>query len=113
MVDRVKETSTTTGTGTLTLAGAVTGYQAFSAAFADQDRVWYCVTDGTNWEVGYGVFTASGTTLSRDKVYASSNAGALVNFGAGTKFVFNDLPADVAMSAGTGRALARNAGMPY
>lgn len=98
--DRVKETSTTTGTGAITLAGAVTGYQAFSAAFADQDGVYYTIeaVDGSGvptgaYEVGIGTFTASGTTISRDTILASSNSGAAVSFAAGTKFVFNALPA--------------------
>src|SRR5579864_355845 len=90
--DRVQET-TTTSTGTVTLAGAVTGYQAFSSAFVDQQTVYYTITDGTNWEVGSGTYTLSGTTLSRDTVFASSNAGALVNFPAGTKNVWCDFPA--------------------
>jgi hypothetical protein len=94
--DRVKETSTTTGTGTLTLAGAATGYQAFSNCFADQDIVYYCITDGTNWEVGQGTYTLSGTLLSRDTVIASSNAGALVNFTLALT-VFNTFPATAAV----------------
>lgn len=86
--DRVQETTTTTGTGTLTLAGAVTGYQAFSDAVNDGDRVSYMITDGTAWEVGDGVYTLSGTTLTRENVDSSSNTGALVNFSAGTKNVY-------------------------
>lgn len=86
--DRTQETTTTTGTGTITLGGAVTGYQAFSAAVPTGTRVCYCITDGTNWEVGDGVYTLSGTTLSRDNVYSSSNSNNLVSFAAGTKNVF-------------------------
>lgn len=101
--DRVQETTTTTGTGTVTLAGAVAGYQSFTTAFVDQQTVYYCITDGTNWEVGSGTFTASGTTLSRDTVFSSSNSGALVNFAAGTKNVWCDFPAnriaDMSMAA--------------
>lgn len=87
--DRVKETTTTTGTGTVTLAGAVTGYQSFSA-IGNGNTTYYCIADqsGSNWEVGIGTYTSAGTTLSRDTVLASSNAGALVTFGAGTKDVF-------------------------
>jgi hypothetical protein len=91
--DRVQETSTTTGTGTLTLAGAVTGYQAFSSAFVTGQTVYYVVTDGTNWEVGVGTYTTSSTTLSRDRVLSSSNSGTLVNFPSGTKNVWCDEPA--------------------
>ena len=87
--DRVKETTTTTGTGTVTLAGAVTGFRSFSA-IGDANTTYYCIAGqtGSEWEVGVGTYTASGTTLSRDTVFASSNAGSLVNFSAGTKDVF-------------------------
>jgi len=95
--DRVKETTTTTGTGTLTLAGAVTGFQAFSV-IGNGNTTYYAITDGTNWEVGLGTYTASGTTLSRDTVYESSNAGAKVNWGAGSKDVFVTYPAERAVA---------------
>lgn len=88
--DRVKDTSTTTGTGDFTLAGsAPTGYQTFSAAFAVNDLVVYCIQlqSGSEWEVGKGTLTGA-TTLARTTVLASSNAGAAVNFSAGTKDVF-------------------------
>jgi hypothetical protein len=102
--DRVQETTTTTGTGTVTLAGAVADYRTFSAVCVDKQVVYYVIDDGAgNWEVGVGTFTSSGTTLSRDRVLASSNAGALVNFAAGTKNVWLDQPAstvaDIAMVA--------------
>ena len=87
--DRVQETSTTTGTGTLTLAGAVTGYQSFSA-IGDGNTCDYVIelVGGSEWEVGTGTYTASGTTLARTTVRASSNAGSAVNFSAGTKLVY-------------------------
>lgn len=91
--DRVKETTTTTSTGTYTLAGAVTGYQSFSAV-GDGNTTYYTVTDGTNWEVGIGTYTASGTTLSRDTILASSNSGNAVSWGAGSKDVFLTYPAE-------------------
>ena len=86
--DRTQETTTTTGTGTVTLGGAVAGYQTFAVSVNDGDRCVYCISDGTNWEVGDGVYTLSGTTLTRENVYSSSNSNALVSFGAGTKNVF-------------------------
>lgn len=104
--DRVQETSTTTGTGTLTLAGAVSGYQSFSSAFANGDAVYYTITDGTNWEVGKGKFTLSGTTLSRDEIFFSSNSNAAVNWGAGTRNVWCDLPAQVLADKGLSFAMA-------
>ena len=94
LADRVRETSTTTGTGTITLAGAVYGYQSFSAV-GNANQTYYTIFDQTSgaWEVGIGTYTSSGTTLSRTTVLSSSNGGALVNFGAGTKDVFVDYPA--------------------
>ena len=94
IADRVQETTTTTGTGTVTLAGAVTGFQSF-AAVGDGNTTFYTIADqsGSNWEVGVGTYTSSGTTLSRDTVLSSSNSGSLVNFSAGTKNVFVTLPA--------------------
>jgi len=91
--DRVKETTTTTSTGTYTLAGAATGFQSF-AVVGDGNATYYTVTDGTDWEVGVGTYTASGTTLSRDTILASSNSGSAVNWGAGSKDVFLTYPAE-------------------
>ena len=91
--DRVKETTTTTSTGTYTLAGAVTGYQAFSV-IGDGNTTYYAVTNGTDWEVGIGTYTSSGTTLSRDTILESSNAGNAVNWGAGSKDIFCTYPAE-------------------
>jgi len=92
--DRVKETTTTTGTGTLTLAGAMSGFQAFSV-IGNANTTYYAIYEpsGTAWEVGIGTYTLVGTTLSRDTILASSNAGAAVNFGVGTKVVFCTYPA--------------------
>ena len=91
--DRVKETTTTTSTGTYTLGGAQVGYQAFSVV-GDGNTTYYTVTDGTNWEVGIGTYTLSGTTLSRDTILASSNSGNAVSWSAGSKDVFLTYPAD-------------------
>ena len=102
--DRVKVTSTTTGTGTFTLgAAAVGGFQDFSV-IGDGNTTYYTITDSTAsaFEVGIGTYTASGTTLSRDTVLDSSNAGALVNFAAGTKDVFVAYPAERAVVGGMG-----------
>lgn len=92
--DRVKETSTTTGTGTITLAGAVAGFDAFSV-IGNTNTTYYAIVAQTpgEWEVGIGTYTSSGTTLSRDTILASSNSGAAVNFSAGTKDVFVTYPA--------------------
>lgn len=94
VADRVRETTTTAGTGTITLAGAVTGFQTF-AVIGNGNTTYYTIAGQgtTQWEVGIGTYTASGTTLARTTVLASSNAGALVNFSAGTKDVFVTYPA--------------------
>ncbi len=94
--DRVQETSTTTGTGTFTLAGAVTGFQSFSA-IGDGNTTYYAIVLGSEWEVGLGTYTSSGTTLSRDTILESSNSGSAVNFSAGTKNVFVTYPAEEAV----------------
>ncbi len=93
--DRVKETTTTTGTGTITLAGAVLGFQAFSV-IGDGNSTYYTIQDSTagTFEVGIGTYTLSGTTLSRDTILESSNSGSAVNFGAGSKDVFVTYPAE-------------------
>ena len=96
--DRVNETSTTTGTGTFTLAGAVTGFQSF-AAIGDGNTTYYAIVlqGGSEFEVGLGTYTSSGTTLSRDTILSSSNSNNAVNFSAGTKNVFCDYPAPKAV----------------
>jgi hypothetical protein len=94
--DRVQEVSTTTGTGTFTLAGAVTGFQSFSA-IGDGNTTYYAIVGGAEWEVGLGTYTSSGTTLSRDTILESSNGGTAVNFSAGTKNVFVTYPAEEAV----------------
>jgi hypothetical protein len=96
--DRVQETTTTTGTGTVTLAGAVTGFQSFSV-IGNANTTYYAIAAGSEFEVGIGTYTLSGTTLSRTTVLESSNAGALVNFSAGTKSVFCTYPAEKAIYA--------------
>jgi hypothetical protein len=98
IADRVKETTTTTGTGTIDLAGAATGYRSFVSAIGDGNECFYVIVqqNQSEWEVGIGTVTdASPDTLSRDTVLASSNSGSLVNFSAGTKDVFVSIPADV------------------
>ena len=94
LADRVQETTTTTGTGTITLAGPVSGFQGFSAV-GDGNSTYYTIsnTAAAEWEVGIGTYTASGTTLSRTTVISSSNGGNAVDFSAGTKNVFCTSPA--------------------
>jgi len=96
--DRVKESSTTSGTGTLTLAGAVTGFQAFSAALSNGDTTYYAIAESSSgaWEVGLGTYTASGTTLARTTVLSSSNSGSAINLSGSGAEVFITQPADKA-----------------
>lgn len=113
--DRVKETTTVTGTGTATLLGAATGYQSFSAIGNGNTTYYVIAGQGTSeWEVGLGTW-ATGNTLARTTVITSSNAGSLVNFSAGTKDVWCDYPAarsvnydgtGVYVLIGTGAALS-------
>lgn len=88
--DRVKETTTTTGTGAITLAGAGTGFRTFASVMAASDTCYYTISGGAEWEVGLGTFN---TTLTRTTIYASSNGGSAVNFSAGTKDVYITAPA--------------------
>ena len=87
-LDRIKETSTSTGTGTFTLGGAVLGYKVFS-----NGTYKYCIVNETEseWEVGEGTVTSG--VLTRTTIEASSNGGAAVSFSAGTKYVFNTVSA--------------------
>jgi len=103
LADRVKETTTTAGTGTVTLLGASTGYQSF-AAIGNGNTTYYTIAGQTTseWEVGIGTYTLSGTTLARTTVLASSNSGSLVTFSAGTKDVFVTYPAERAIVGGEG-----------
>jgi hypothetical protein len=128
IADRVKVTTTTTGTGDLSLASASTGFQDFSVV-GDGNTTYYAISSalGSEWEVGIGTYTASGTTLSRDTIFDSSNSGSAVNFSAGTKDVYVVYPSDRAVmvdgstvtipnsatvpvaSGGTGASTAANA----
>ena len=93
--DRVKDTTTTTGTGTITLANsAPSGFVTFGSVMANSDTCFYCIAGGAEWEIGLGTYTTSGTTLARTTVIASSNANAAVTFSAGTKEVFQTVSAD-------------------
>lgn len=103
LFDRVQETSSTTGTGPLTLTGAVLGYQTFDSVTPfPTDVFYYTITDqvpSADWEVGIGTYDTATNTLSRDTVYASSNGGALVNFTSGALYVFHTYPARAAVFA--------------
>ena len=99
LVNRVRESTISPGTGTATLAGAALGYQTFFAGVGANNTTYYVIADqsGANWEVGYGTVGAAGTTLVRTTVLSSSNAGSLVNFSSGTQDVWVDYPANKAV----------------
>ena len=102
--DRCKETTTSTGTGAITLLGAVSQFQSFATAFgASPILVQYAIVGqgGTEWEVGVGAFDGT-TGLTRDRVRSSSNANALVSFSAGTKDVFATASAELIDNSNTG-----------
>ena len=100
--DRIKQQSTTTGTGTVTLGAAYDGFSIFSAFYSNGDEVYYTISNTetgiTEWEVGRGTFNSAGPTLVRDTVLSSTNSGSLVSFSAGVKEVFVTYPAERAVT---------------
>jgi len=101
--DRVLETSTTTGTGTIALGGAPSSFQTFSAGIGGTNTTYYAIvnTAANEWEVGLGTLNSNATQLTRTTVYSSSNSNNLVNFSAGTKNVFSDYPASKSVNLDT------------
>ena len=93
--DRVKETTTTTGTGAVSLAGAVTGFETFAAGIGNSNTVYYCIAhqDQAEFEVGLGTLDGDSSDLTRTTVISSSNSDSAVNFSSGTKDVFCTIPA--------------------
>ena len=102
LADRVKETTTTTGTGTVTLLGAATGFQSF-AVVGDANTTFYTIASqtGNEWEVGIGTYATTGTTLARTTVLSNSSATqpSALNFSAGTKDVCVTYPAGYAVAS--------------
>jgi hypothetical protein len=113
IADRVRETSTTTGTGDIVLGGAVAGFVSFSSVLANTDTTYYGIVGGNSWEVGVGTYSTATNSLSRTVVLASSNGGSLVSFGSGTKAVFLTQPSERAVYVnGSSVAAANNATVP-
>lgn len=105
LADRVKDSTTTTGTGTVTLSGtAPAGFQSF-AVIGNANTTYYTLADTNDWEVGIGTYTSVGPTLSRDTVLASSNSGNLVSFSAGSKDAFVTYPAERAVMTDVAQTL--------
>ena len=101
LADRVKETTTTAGTGAVTLLGASTGYQSF-AVIGNANTTYYTIASqtGSEWEVGIGTYNSSGTTLTRTTVLSNSSATqpSALSFSAGTKDVFVSYPAEYSVT---------------
>ena len=97
--DRVKQTTTTQGTGVITFASAVTGFETFAQGIGNNNETYYAIFNGgTNeFEVGRGTLNSNSTTLTRTDVISSSNSDAAVNFTSGTKDIFCTLPASKAV----------------
>jgi|TARA_E500000318_G_C3556120_1_gene211206 hypothetical protein len=106
--DRVKETTTTTGTGTITFAGAVTGFETFAAGIGNSNTTYYCITlpGSAEFEVGLGTLSGDSSTMARTSIISSSNSDSAVNFSAGAKDVFCTLPASKAIIKDANGALA-------
>ena len=109
LADRVQETSTTAGTASFTLLGAVTGFQSFAAVGNGNTTYYTAYEQGTNnWEVGVGTYSTTGPTLARTQIIASSNSGSIVTFGSGTKNVFLDMPSEMIALGGSGQSIQVN-----
>ena len=93
--DRVKETTTTTGTGAVSLGGAVTGFETFAAGIGNSNTTYYCIAhqDQAEFEVGLGTLDGDSSDLTRTTIISSSNSDSAVDFSAGTKDVFCTIPA--------------------
>ena len=98
--DRVKETTTTTGTGDITLGGAISGFQSFGSVLSNSDTTYYAIShrDSDEWEVGLGTYDSTAGTIARTTVLESSNSGSAVSFTSGTKDIFITLPAEKAVT---------------
>ena len=94
IADRVKETTTTSGTGTYDLNGVVTGFQSFATAIGNTNTTYYACTDGNNYEIGIGTYASTGNTLARTTILKSTNSNAAVNWGTSTKEIFVTYPAE-------------------
>lgn len=109
LADRVLETCTSPGTGAVTLLGAATGYQTFSAGIGNGNTCYYCIADqgGANWEVGIGTYSSSGNTLTRTTPISGS-AATPVNFSSGTQNVFVTYPAEKSVNLDSSGKLRAN-----
>tara|TARA_S200002703_G_scaffold99325_1_gene85847 strand:+ start:2841 stop:3233 length:393 start_codon:yes stop_codon:yes gene_type:complete len=110
--DRVKETTATTGTNDLVLAGASTGFQTFANGIGANNQCYYTCTDGSDFEIGLGTLNGAGTTLVRTTVFKSTNSNNKVSWGSGSKDVFVTYPAQKAVILSENDTLVSNSGVP-
>jgi hypothetical protein len=110
--DRVKETTATTGTADLVLAGASTGFQTFANGIGANNQCYYTCTDGSDFEIGLGTLNGAGTTLVRTTVFKSTNSNNKVSWGSGSKDVFVTYPAQKAVILSENDTLVSNSGVP-
>ena len=103
LFDRVKQKSTSTGTGNFELTSSVVGFKDFADVYSDQDVLFYCINDGTNFEIGSGIFNSGATpTIQRNVFYSSASDNSIIDFSAGTKEIFVTYPATHSVSIGSG-----------
>ncbi len=112
IADRTKELSYTTGTNAFLLEGSINGFSSFASSFDNGDVIFYAATDGTDYEVGSGVFTDSSTDTISRFVLASSNSNNLVSFSAGAKEVYSTYPATNAVVSLSG-VVPKSSGVPF
>jgi hypothetical protein len=111
--DRVRETTATTGTGNITLGGAVSGFISFSSVLSNADTTFYAIIFGNQWEVGIGTYVSASNIIQRTTVLSSSNSGSLVDFTSGTKNIIITQPAERAVYVdGLSVAAANSATVP-
>lgn len=96
LADRIRETTTTTGTAAFVMVGAVAGFRTFSSVMSNGDTTYYAAvtTSGSSWEVGIGTYVSASNSLTRSTILSSSNAGSAVSFGAGSKYIFITQPSE-------------------
>jgi len=103
LFDRVKQKSTSTGTSNFELSSSVAGFKDFADVYVDQDVLFYCINDGTNFEIGSGIFNSGATpTIQRNVFYSSASDNSIIDFAAGTKEIFVTYPATHSVSIGSG-----------
>ena len=110
--DRVKESTSSSGTSDFVLQGASTGFQSFADGVGANNQCYYTCTDGTNFEIGLGTLNGAGTTLARTTVFKSTNSDNKVSFGGGSKNIFATFPAEKAVILSANDTIVSKSGVP-